>query len=205
MASFGNGIGGATAGALYGSGIGGPIGGLIGGGVGLLGGLFGSRKSKPSTLSTLDPKQRQLLDKYIQALEGGGGPLGDLFGQQDPAQLRSLFENSYAKPAYQNFSRNIAPTIMGQFRSKGLGDSSYAAGALADAGTNVQQGLDSQLANLLYNAQQSQLDRRGRGVSDVLGMGTFDYKQRQPDIFENLINSLAGGAGKLLADRFTGG
>lgn len=170
---------------------------------GLLGGigefLFGKAK-QPKQVSTLDPQQRHLFDQYIQGLQGQGGPLGDVFGQFDPQQQRELFQKEYAKPAYENFQQNIVPGITGQFRGNNLQNSSYAGQALANAGRGVQQGLDTNLARILYEAQQGSLNRRHQGANFALGQSTFGFQQPQEDPFQSLLKGLAGSAGNLFGD-----
>lgn len=193
-------LGGAGTGALYGAKFGGPIGAGIGGLIGGIGGLFGRSRRKPKRISTMDPRQRELYNQYIQALQGGGGPLADVFGQTNPEQLRNLFQQTYAQPQYQNFQENIVPSITGQFRGQNLQNSSYLGGALSKAGTDVQKNIDTQLANILYQAQQGDIERRQRGAQDILGMTTFGYQKPQASSVDQLLGSLGTGAGQILAN-----
>lgn len=202
--NIGKALSGAGTGAIYGGMFGGPLGAAAGGATGSLFGLGSKKSSKPKRISTFDPRQRQLYEQYLQALQGGGGPLADVFAQFDPEQIRQLYEKSYAQPAYQKFQEEIVPTITGQFRGQNLQNSSYLGGALAKAGTNVQRGLDSNLANLLYQSQQDSVSRRGNAANSLLGMNTFDYQKRQPGVFDDLLSSLASGAGQLLTRKFGG-
>lgn len=193
-------LGGAGTGAVYGAQFGGPVGAAIGGVGGGLLGLFGGGRKKPQKISTMDPTQQGLYQDYANALKGKGGPLADIFAQFDPEQIRQLFQQSYAEPAYQNFQENIVPSITGQFRGNNLQNSSYLGGALSKSGTDVQKGLDSNLAELLYNAQQATVNRRQRGVQDILGSNTFDYKKKERSLVDELLSGLAGGAGNLVAN-----
>ncbi len=189
---------GAGTGAVYGAQIGGPFGALAGGGIGALGGLFGDKKSKQ--ISTFDPHQKQLYEQQSQALQGGGGPLSDLYGQYNPQLMKDYYQQAYAQPAYQEFQENVVPTITGQFRGKNLQNSSYLGGALAKAGTNVQNNLNAQMAELLYKGQNSQMDRRSNALDRILNFQTHVNERPGPSIFDNLLTSLAGGAGDILGD-----
>lgn len=161
---------------------------------------FLSKSLGPDKLSTLDPTQQDLYGAYANALQGGGGPLGDIFSF-DPEALRNMFNQSYAQPAYQNFQENIIPGITGQFRGRNLQNSSYLGGALGKAGTDVQNNLNSNLSQMLYSAQQDALNRKQKGISDILGMQTQAY---QTSPIMQLLQALAGGAGQLLGKKFGG-
>lgn len=200
----GSALGGAGTGAIYGASFGGPLGAAIGGVAGgLAGGFGGGKKKKPKQIDNFDPKQRELYNQYIQAIQGGGGPLADVFSQFNPQQMRDVYEKSYAQPAYQEFQENVVPTITGQFRGQNLQNSSYLGGALAKAGTGVQNNLNAQMAQMLYNGQQENLNRRQSGIQGILGQQTHSYEKPQPSIFDELLNSLAGGAGSLVANKFS--
>ncbi len=200
-------LGGAGTGAIYGGQFGGPIGAGIGGLLGGIAGLFGGGRKKPKKISTMDPTQQGLYQDYASALRGEGGPLADIYSPADLDKLRQLYQQKYAQPAYQDFQENIIPSITGQFRGQNLQNSSYLGGALGKAGTRVQQGLDANLGEMLYNTQQAALNRRQRGVENVLGTNTFDYKKRERSLVDELLSGLAGGAGNLLANNplFGGG
>jgi hypothetical protein len=197
---IGRGLTGAGTGAAYGAAFG-PIGSLVGGGLGAIGGFFGSRKEKkPRQVSTFDPRQKQLYEQQSQALQGAGGPLADVYGQYNPQQMQDFYQKAYAQPQYQEFQENIVPTITGQFRGQNLQNSSYLGGALAKAGTNVQNNLNAQMAQLLYNGQQSQLDRRSNAIDRALNLQTHVNQRRQPSVFDNLLTTLSSGAGDMLGD-----
>ena len=156
--------------------------------------MFASKGGGQSKVSSLDPTQRKLYEQYAQALGGGGGPLADVFGF-DPEKVRDLYTQQYAEPAYQQFQEEVVPGITGQFRGQNLQQSSYLGGALGKAGTDVQKNLDSQLANMLYQAEQQSLQRKQGGLNQLLGMQTFAYQQSP---LMQLIQGLAGGAGQAL-------
>ncbi len=194
-------LGGAGTGAIYGGQFAGPVGAAAGGVLGGLLGLFGGSKKKPKKISTMDPTQQGIYADYAKALRGEGGPLADIFAQFDPEQLSQMFQQKYAEPQYENYRENIVPGITGAFRKGNIQNSSYLAGHLAKEGTKVQRGLDAQLAEMLYNAQQSSVDRRDRGVQNILNTKTFDYQKNNKSLIDELLAAMAGGAGNLFANQ----
>ena len=175
----------------------GAIGGLPGMGYqAYKGGLF-----DPQKLSSLSPEQQQLFEQMAAALQGGGGPLADLYNF-DPEQTRQQFTEQYAEPAYQQFQEEVIPGITGQFRGQNLQNSSYLGGGLAKAGSDVQSNLNSQLSKMLMEAQQGALGRKQGGLNNILNMQTFAYKDSP---LMSLLNSLAGGAGKMAGAAMFGG
>lgn len=199
-------LGGAASGAATGGTIGSFIPGVgtaIGGGVGaLFGGLFGSKKKKkkkPKTLSTLDPNQQKLNETQHQSILGQG-PLADLYNY-DPEQANSVFDKTISNPAYRNFQENIAPQITGQFRNRGLMNSSYAGEALGKAGRNVQESLDAQRAQYLYGEQSNAREAKRNAVENMQNRQTFAYQQPYPNdqqngkngfSMDNILNSISG-------------
>lgn len=198
------GLSGAASGAALGSailpGVGTAIGAVGGGLLGLFSGK--KKKKKAKKVSTLDPSQQRLYQAKIDALNGKG-PFGDLY-KFDQDAARKNFEQTYAKPAYQNFQEGIVPGITGSFRGQNLQNSSYLGGALSKAGTDVQRGLDAQLANLLYQGQQSSMDRRSQGLNDLLNMQTFAYdrpQQQQPSATNQFFDGFSSAAGKYAGEK----
>lgn len=172
-----------------------------------LGGLAGAGYSAykggafdPQKLSSLSPEQQQLFEHMSSALQGGGGPLADLYNF-DPEKTRDQFTQQYAEPAYQQFQEEVIPGITGQFRGQNLQNSSYLGGGLAKAGSDVQSNLNSQLSKMLMEAEQGALGRKQSGLQNMLNMQTFAYKDSP---LMSLLNSLAGGAGKA-AGAYAGG
>lgn len=197
---IGAGLSGAASGASTGAALGSVVPGVgtaIGAGVGTLaGGLlgyFGSRKKKKKRLSTFDDTQQGIYDQYAQGIQGQG-PMADLYNFNS-GQATDTFNKSVANPAYQNYKENIIPGITGQFRGANLQNSSYLAGALGKAGTDVQRNLDAQLAQMLQQGQQSSIDRRIGAVNNILGTQTFAYEKPQGSPLDSILGSFAQGAG----------
>lgn len=152
----------------------------------------------PQKMDTMNPQQKEIFSALASALQGGGGPLGDVFGF-DPQQVTDVFQQGVAQPAYQQFQEEVVPGITGQFRGQNLQKSSYLGGALGKAGTDVQKNLDAQLSSMIYNAQQQALGRKQKGVSDLLNTQTFAYSQSP---LMSLLNQIAGGVGKKVGGIF---
>ena len=54
-----------------------------------------NKQLEPTQLSSLDPTQQDIYQQLAQALQGGGGPLGDVFGF-DAGKMRDLYTQQYA-------------------------------------------------------------------------------------------------------------
>ena len=203
--NVGSGLSGAASGATLGGSIGGGPGAAIGGGIGGLLGLFGGGQKKPQQQSTLDPKQRALLDEYLTAAQTGQGPLAELFGPTDMTGYQNFFQRNFADPALQRFKEEIIPNITGQFRGAGLGQSSYLGEALGKAGTDVQKGLDDKLADILFQAEQGTKQNRRGAVENILGMNTLAQGRPRNTAIQDILNNLGPAAGNLLGNYLSGG
>lgn len=156
--------------------------------------------SQPDKVSTLDKNQKKLLKEYINSLMGEGGQFADAF-DFDPQQIRELYNQEFATPAYQQFQEEIVPSITGSFRGSNLQNSSYLGGALGRAGERVQQDLNAKLARMLYDAQQNSIDRRLNSVNSILGNQTFAYTRPQASSWDSFISGFGEKGGQLAADK----
>lgn len=203
---FGSALGTAATGAATGSLFGAP-GTIAGAGLGFVSGLFGSKKKKkkkPKPISTLDPQQQGLYDEYVNGLRGQGPMAGQY--NFDANAANQNFDLNYSRPAYRNFRENIIPDITSQFRNRNTQNSSYAGQALARAGRDVQESLDAQRSNYLYQGEQNAFNRRQKGVENALGTTTFDYQTPAPQQksgIDQILNSLGPAAGEWLKSRFS--
>lgn len=165
--------------------------------------LFGSgRSKKPKKISTLSPEQRRLHQEYIQGIRGEG-PMAGMFNF-NPDQVNQNFESTVARPAYRQFQEDVIPQITGQFRGKNLMNSSYTGEALGRAGRNVQESLDAQRSNTLYNAEQSSYDRRNQAIQNALSTQTFAYQrpQERSSPLDSILNGLSNVSGQYIADQY---
>jgi hypothetical protein len=196
----GNLVSGAISGASFGSQFG-PWGTGIGAVVGGAASLFsGKKKKKPKRISTLDPQQQGLYDQYTSALRGeqGGGQFNDLFNF-NPEQANDVFNKTVARPAYRQFEENVIPQITGQYRANNLMQSSYSGEALSKAGRNVQEGLDAQRANYIYEGQQAAANRKQRGFENIMNTHSFDWERPQegtPGVIDQILSQVAPKAGE---------
>ena len=122
------------------------------------------------------------------------GATGDLFGQGglfgtgeqalqtsladfDPQATTDFFNTSIRDPALKGFQEDILPMIQESFIGQNAGRSGAANRAIAGAGADVQQGLDAQLAQLLFSGQESSLNRQQAGgqnlLNSIFGAGTM--------------------------------
>lgn len=204
MARFdiGSALSGAASGAALGSSVPG-VGTLFGAGAGALAGLFGSKNKKKKRNSTFDPQQQGLYDQQMQGLQGQG-QFADLYNFNAETAGQN-FDQNVSRPAYRNFQENIIPGITGQFRSGGLQNSSYAAEGLSRAGRDVQEGLNAQRTNYMYQGQEAANQRKAQGAQNLLGMTTFDYQQPGQNGIDQILGSLAQPTADWLSRNFMKG
>lgn len=148
--------------------------------------------NKPKKISTLDKTQKNIYKDYAAGINGQG-PQADLFNF-NPEQTTDVFNKIYAQPAAENFKRNIVPSITGAFRGGNIQNSSYAGQALAQAGTDVQTNLNAHMSKMLYDAQNSSIERRLGAIRDILGVQTFAYQKPQQGAGDAFFSGLSSGA-----------
>ncbi len=147
-------------------------------------------KITQATLKTKD--QTALMKAITDALTSGSGPLADIFGKFD----EGAFNKGVTEPALKNFQDKILPQLQQQFAGGGRGSGQR--NAELGAATDLQ----SQLASLMYGAQNQQNQNRISGVQNLTGQNTFENIVQQPkpksDIWANVIQGLGtAGAGFL--------
>lgn len=147
------------------------------------------------TQATLKTKDQSALMKLItDALTSGSGPLADIFGKFDEGE----FNKGVTDPALKNFQERILPQLQQQFTGAGQSGGSGQRDAQLRAGTDLQ----SQLAQLMYGAQNQQKQNRIAGAQNAIGQNTFENIVQQPkapsDIWSGVIKGLGtAGAGFL--------
>lgn len=203
---FGNGAAGAATGAYAGSSFG-PWGTAVGALTGGIAGLFGSKKKKKKMkkTSTFDSQQQGVYNDYVSSIRGEG-PLKDLYNF-DAEGYNNVFDQTVARPAYRNYQENIVPGITGQFRKNNLMNSSYTGEALARSGRDVQEGLDAQRSQNVFQGQQQANTNKQNAVNNLLNMQTFAVNKPQEgngSPIDQILNSLAPDAGKWLANYIAG-
>jgi hypothetical protein len=194
---YGSAVTGAASGAAVGSAFG-PIGTAGGAILGGLTGLFGSKKKKAKKRSTLDPQTQALYDDYISGLRGEG-QFADLYNF-DAEGYNDVFDKTIGRQAYRNFNENIVPTITGQFRKKNIGNSSYTGETLSRAGRDVQESLDAQRSQNVFNGQQQAKQNKINGIQNAFNVNTFDYEKPEQGGIDKILNSLGPVAAEYLVN-----
>ena len=199
-------VGSAASGAMVGAQVGSAfpvvgtgLGALIGGGLGLIG--SGKKRQKKKKLSTLDKQQQGIYNDYVSSLRGQG-PMSDMFNF-NAEQAGNVFDQTVGRPAYRNFQENIIPKITGQFRQGNLMNSSYAGQSLSRAGRDVQEGLDAQRSQYIYQGQQQQQANKQNAMENLLKMQTFAYQKPQEQAgspVDQIMNTMAPKAAEWFAD-----
>lgn len=150
--------------------------------------LFGT-KDKIKKASTLTPLQEELMALISQGLQSGEGPFNDIFGGFNEQQ----FEEGVNKPALKNFQENILPMLQEKFISGNqVGGSGMQRGQLKAAAD-----LQSQLAQLRYNAQQNALQNKLTGINQIIGKQGIEniYKQGSTGALPAFIQGAGKGLG----------
>jgi len=163
-------ISGAAGGAAVGS-FGGPVGtavGAVAGGVvGAVSGLFGGgKKDKVKKISTLTPEQQNMMKLIDEAITKGTGPLADVFGEFNEEK----FKKGVADPALKNFQENILPQIQEKF----IAGNQVAGSGMRRGQIKGATDLQSELARLLYQAQEQQKQNKIAGINALQGTRGFE-------------------------------
>jgi hypothetical protein len=159
--------------------------------------VFGT-KGKAKQLKTVDAMQEELLKLIKEGLTSGEGPLSDLFGGFNQEE----FEKGVSQPALKNFQENILPDIMHKFAGQNNLQSSAYQKAKAKAGGDLQ----SQLAQLMYQAQQGQKQNRLTGLQAALGKQTVEniYKPGTEGALQGFIKGAGQGVGNAVGGSIAG-
>lgn len=144
--------------------------------------LFG-KKEKKKVLPTLSPGQMELMSLITEGLKTGQGPLKDILGQFNMEE----FQKGVSQPALKQFEEQIMP----QLQEKFIGRNQALSSGFQNAATKAGADLQSQLASLLYQAQQSQKQNRLSGLGSALGTRTIENVIRGGT--EGLIPGMAKG------------
>ena len=160
-------------------------------GFGALGGAAFNRLNKtrkPKKVSLLDDRQENILELLNQAAQGQG-PFAGLT-QTDPEQTAGFFNEAVAQPLINQFNEEILPGITGQFRGKGLGQSTFAGQAAARAGEGLERTLASQLANQQF-AQLNQGNQNLMSIlNTILDKQTSGFQQPQLSPLDQMLGQL---------------
>jgi hypothetical protein len=110
----------------------------------------------------------------IQDMLGGGGMAGQsqdvlqqILGGYDPAAAKDYWKETVYDPGKMRLMEDIMPGIMEKYAGAGASESGAARRAMAGAGQRFETDAQGQLAELLYKGQESDLERKLRGVQEV--------------------------------------
>lgn len=166
--------------------------------------LFG-KKDKVKQRTLLTKEQEGLMSAIDQGLQQGTGPLADLFG----AFNQQEFQKGVVDPTLQNYKENVLPMILEKFTA---GNQSGGSGMLRGLlhGTGGLPGasqLQSELAKLMYQAQQEQKKNRLQGIAQQQGTQAFEnqYIQGHPGALAEFGSQLFKTAGKKIGENIFGG
>jgi hypothetical protein len=159
--------------------------------------LFG-KSGKVSQKSTVDKSQQELLDLISEGLKTGEGPLKDILGQFNQEE----FEKGVSQPAIKNFQENILPMLQEKF----IGNNQVLSSAFGKAKLKAGTDLQSQLAQLMYQAQQQQKQNRLGGLNTAVGKQTVEniYKPGSEGLVQGTIKGFAQGAGTAVGNKIAG-
>ena len=181
-----------------------------------------------SQTSTYTPGQQEFYDKLLgQAtgwLEQGGIQAGQDYGQQYRAgleQQQGFYEdlmrggydktalnnamNANSQAATQQFQRNVLPTLSSQANLSGGSAGSRRGIAEGIATTDLNQSIQNQNAQMIWNAEQQSIQRQMAGAQGLAGvnqgfMQLSDYENRRRNLglesllaYKNLIGGNMGG------------
>lgn len=151
--------------------------------------LFGG-KDKIKKAKTLSPEQEELMALITEGLKTGQGPLADIFGGFN----KQAFEEGVTQPALKNFQENILPMIQEKF----IAGNQVAGSGMRRGQLKAATDLQSQLAALMYQAQQDAIKNRSEGLKTSLGTQTFQniYQQGKSGIIPAFIQGAGQGLGQ---------
>lgn len=151
--------------------------------------LFG-KKDKIKQAKTLTPGQEKLMSLINQGLVKGEGPFAELFGDFDP----EAFEEGVTNPALKNFQENILPQIQEKF----IAGNQVLGSGMRRGQLKASTDLQTQLAQLMYQAKQDQQKNKLAGLQTQLGTKGFEniYKQGTTGAVQGFVQGAGEGLGK---------
>ena len=164
--------------------------------------LFRRRKDQMKQFATLNPQQQQLLEQIL-SMVGGGGQLGEAYGDslsqlQEYLDPTSAAYQRFAAPEMQQFEQETVPGLAERFAGAGAmggGLSSSGFGqALSSAGGQLQTRLAGMKAGLQQQALRDIMGQYGQLSQQGLGTQPFGYTYQQgsPSLAESMLQAYAG-------------
>jgi hypothetical protein len=118
----------------------------------------------------------------------GGDALGNLMKPFDPTEATQFWEAAHVTPALKMWQQDIIPTIKEHYAARDAADSGAMDRALARSGETLTTNLSAQLANLLFQGQQSQKGMQLQAIPETYRMGMMGG---------DVLNQILSGAGQL--------
>jgi hypothetical protein len=148
------------------------------------------KKDKIKKAKTVTKEQEEIQALIQEGLEKGTGPFADIFGAFNEEE----FNKGISEPALKNFRENILP----QLQEKFIAGNQVLGSGLQRAQTQAAGDLQSQLAQLMYGAQQNKQTQRQQGLENLLGQRNFEniYQQGTTGALQKFGNELVTGAAK---------
>lgn len=161
--------------------------------------ILGGKRAKVKQASLQTQEQQEFSKLLNEALTNGTGPLSELFGKFNEED----FNKGVRDPALKNFQETILPQIMEKYIGSNQVLGTGAQRGALKAGTDLQ----SQLAQLMYQAQQGQKENQLKGAGLLQGTKAFEnlYRPKQTGAVEGFLQGAASAGGKALGKSFTGG
>lgn len=142
-------------------------------------------QDKTKQLSLMTPEQKELMKLLQQGVTGQGGPFSELGGFNEES-----FQKGVVNPALKNFQDNILPMLQEKFISGNQVGGSGMQRGFQKAGVDLQ----SELAKLMYQAQQDQLKNRLSAAQGITGQRAVENIYQQGNM--GAIPAFLQGAGK---------
>ncbi len=146
------------------------------------------KKSKLKKLDILTDQQKQLMSLISEGLTSGQGAYGDLFAGFNQQE----FDKGVTEPALKNYKERILPVIQEKFISGNQVGGSGAQNEALKSGVDLQ----SQLAQLMYQAQQDQRkqSQQNKLAASQLALGTKTFENYQTPEKTGAVEALLQGA-----------
>lgn len=159
--------------------------------------LFG-KEGKMGKASTLSKDQKELVKLINEGLIKGDGPFKDLFGSFNQEE----FKKGVADPALKQFQEEVLPMIQEKYVANNQSGGSGMRRGLLKAGTNFQ----SQLAKLLYEAQQGHKQNKLAGIQTGLGKEAVKpfYQPGTQGVAQSFVGAVGEGVGKGIGQKIAG-
>ncbi len=148
------------------------------------------KKNKVDQATLLSPTQEELIDLIKQGLISGEGPFKDIFGGFN----RQEFEQGVSNPLMKQFQEETLPMLQEKFISGNQVLGSGMRRGQLKAGKDFQ----SDLAKLMYQAQQDAKANKAGGINAILNKQPFENIVKQPAENSSIWSKLLPAAGTAL-------